>query len=220
MRSKVITPIRITLVMIAWFFCCFEYYREFDHPPFINIGMVLLLFIAGIISVLSSVFDYKTYTRHKKITAFIPTLIALICIAGYFGVREYLLRKDRTPVVLRASSHSGFNTFSIDFRENGTYKCGWDYFMGGADYERGDYSIKDSTIYLDRKNLDRLLKSDKLLIKTMMVKKRREEKKLLKFLFSQPKYDTIPETFLFQLNRYGDTIPKAVKLRYYNVKEN
>ena len=102
---------------------------------------------------------------------------------------------------------------SIDFRENGTYKSGLSGFMAGENFIRGRYVIKDSVIYLDRSNLHGMVLSNKLLMKTMNVARKKQERGLLKSLFGKRKYDTIPETLLLQLNERDDTIPNAVKLR-------
>jgi hypothetical protein len=95
---------------------------------------------------------------------------------------------------------------------NGTYKCGKSSFMGEGYNTRGHYSIKDSIIYLDKSNLYDLVISDKLLMKTIPANKRGQEKNIFDLLFGSHKPDTIPKTFLYQLNNNGDTINSAIVL--------
>jgi len=186
----------------------------FDHHNVFDILPGILLFIASVISVIILFFDYEGYRQTKKLRAFLPSLVGIICVGCYFSLREYLLRQDRTPVVLEAHTNEGLlgTSLSIDFRENGTFKCGRWAFMK-TDFTRGRYTIKDSIIYLDRSDLYGMLNSSKLLMKTMMTAERKQEGSLFKWVFGKRRYDTIPKTFLLQLNAKGDTIPNALRLR-------
>lgn len=206
--------IRILFVVVAWSFSGFTYYWYFDHQNVFDFLPGILIFIASVVSVISLYFDNDGYRQTKKLRAFFPTLVAIICVGCYFGLREYLLRQDRTPVVLAAYANKGLfgTSLSIDFRENGTFKCGRWGFMN-KDFVRGRYTMKDSIIYLDRSNLHDMVISNKLLMKTMMVAERKQERSLLKWLFGKRLYDTIPETHLLQLNTRGDTIPNALRLK-------
>jgi hypothetical protein len=215
-QIKFTTVIRVFVVVFAWSFCCYNYYRKFDHQHFFDFLPGVLIIIASIVSVVSLLFDYAHYLQTKTIRSFFPTLITIICVGCYLGLKEHLLRQDRTAVIFCAYANKGIqSTLSIDFREDGTFKCGQSGFMSGTDFIRGRYYIKDSVIYLNRSNLHGMVNTDKLLMKAMMVARRKRERSLLKSVFGKPRYDTLPETLLLQLNARGDTIPNALRLTVF-----
>jgi hypothetical protein len=206
--------IRTILVAGAWVLCIWQAYSDFNHSHFINIVYPAFLGLASIISLLSFLVDYVRFKKYKKLTFFIPSAVSVLCISALIITSRYLKHQDKTPTVLYASGfYSGLSSISIDFRENGTYKCRKGSFFGDSYYTRGHYLIKDSIIYLDKSNLYDLVKTNWLLMKT--IPKRTKEKKgnLLKLLFGSSNQDTLPETYLFQLDQQGDTIPSAIVFR-------
>ena len=68
-------------------------------------------------------------------------------------------------------------------------------------------------IYLDRSDLYGLVKTDRLLVKDVPQVTPARRKGLLRVLFGPSRNDSLPETYLFQLDRNGDTIPSAIALR-------
>jgi hypothetical protein len=214
-----INPIfRISLILGTWFFCFRKVYLEFTHTHFLDFALPLLIFLAGVISLVSFLIDYGRYKTHKKVSFFLPTLVTVLCISGLFGFDQYLKHQDKTPTVLYASKvYSGLSTISIDFRENGTYRCEKGGLFGDTYYTRGRYTIKDSIIQLDKSNLYDLVKTDRLRMMTIPKNVKVQKGNLLTLLFaSSSKPDTLPETFLFQLDQKNDTIPSALVLRVNN----
>jgi hypothetical protein len=209
--------IRTILILGAWFLCVRKIYVDFDHSYWLdNLVPTALIVLASTISLLSFLVDYICYKRGKKLVFFIPTAVSVLCIATLIITTDRLKQQDRTPTILYASFHNGLSTVTIDFRENGSYKCKKGNFMGDSYYTRGHYSIKDSVIYLDKSNLYELVKTDRLLMKTIPKNAKAKKESLLRLLFGSSKPDTLPETFLFQLNHQGDTIPSAIVFRVNN----
>ena len=214
----VINPIvRTILILGVWLLCFRKISLDFNHSYFLDFTRPLLFFLAGIVSLLSFFVDYRRYKAEKRLAFFTPTAASLLCIIALIGTNQHLKQQDRTPTILYASKfYSGLNTISIDFRENGTYKCKKSSFMGDGYYIRGRYSIKDSVIYLDKSNLYDLVRTDRLEMMTILKSAKGKNKNLLTLLFGESKPDTLPETYLFQIDAKGDTIPSAIVLRVNN----
>ncbi|GAA4747579.1 hypothetical protein GCM10023229_29770 [Flavisolibacter ginsenosidimutans] len=175
------------------------------------------MLLASIISFLSFLVDYVRYKTDKKPVSFAPTTISLLGIAALIVTNHHLKQQDKTPTVFYAyKSYEWLNSISIDFRENGTYKCEESIFMGDRYFTRGRYLIKDNIIYLDKSNFYDLVKTDKLLMKTIPKNVKVKKSNLLTLLFGPSRPDTLPETYLFQLDHRGDTIPSAIVLRLDN----
>jgi hypothetical protein len=201
---------------VTWFFCCRKIYLDFTYNRFLDSTLPLLIFVAGIVSLISFLVDYGRYKASKKLTLFFPTFVSVLCITALFVTNLYLKHQDKTPTILYASRfYDRLSTISLDFRENGTYKCEKRSFMCSSYYTRGQYSIKDSIIYLDKSNLYDLVKTDRLQMMTIPKSSKSKGGNLLTLLFGS-KADTLPETYLFQLDNIGDTIPSAIVLRVNN----
>lgn len=215
----VINPtFRTFLILGTWFFCFRKIFLDFTHIHFLDFALPLLIFLAGVISLLSFLVDFGRYKAQKKISLFFTTFVSVLCIAGLIGFDQYLKQQDKTPTVLYASKfYSGLSTISIDFRENGTYKCEKGGLFGDTFYTRGRYTIKDSIIQLDKLGLYDLVKTDRLRMMTIPKNAKAQKRNILTLLFaSSSKPDTLPETFLFQIDQKNDTIPSAVVLRVNN----
>lgn len=211
---KILTNLffRIVLILAAWFFCIRKLYLDFNQRRFLDFDLPGLIVLSSFISLLSFWIDYVRYKKSKRLVFFIPTAFTVISIAVVIGTNHYLKQQDRTPTVLFASSsYRGLN-LSIKFRENGTYKCTKDSFFGTDYYARGKYSIKDSVVYLDKTNLFDLVITDKLKMVTIPHTEEKKKNNLIKKLFGTSTSDTLPKTYLFQLDSKGDTIPFAIRL--------
>ena len=201
--------LRSFLILGAWFLCVRKIYIEFDHSYFFDeLAPTLLIILASIISLISFFVDYARFKVIRKPVYFIPTFISVLGIASLIVIFVKLKQQDKTPIIL--SAHKG--AISIYFRENGTYKCTESSgFMGDSYSIRGKYKIKDSIIQLDKSNLFDQINTDKLLMRA--VPKNMEDKKdLLTWLFPSKK-DTLPETYLFQLDSKGNTKKSSIALR-------
>jgi hypothetical protein len=215
----VINPFfRTFLILGTWFFCFRKVYLDFTHTRFLDFALPLLILLAGIISLLSFLVDYGRYKAQKKISLFFTTFVSVLCISGLISFDQYLKRQDKIPTIIYASKfYSGLSTISIDFRENGTYKCKKGDLFGDTYITRGRYTIKNSIIQLDKANIYDLVKTDRLRMMTIPRNMKAQKRNLLTLLFaSSSKPDTLPETFLFQLDQKNDTIPSAIVLRVNN----
>ncbi|MGZ8518225.1 MAG: hypothetical protein ACXWWD_12790 [Chitinophagaceae bacterium] len=213
MKFKHNILLRPALVTGAWAICIYKIYIDFDHHYLLD-DLIHIVFIssASLISITFIYFDYRRYQQQKKPLAFISIAATVICVAILFITINQLRQQDRTQSILYASRlYNGLNSISVDLRENGTYKCGKRHFFSSY-YIRGHYEIHDSIIYLDRQNLHNLLTSDKLLIKTIPQKDTLRLKNILSLLFGSPKADTLPNTFLYQINDKGLPMDSAIIL--------
>jgi hypothetical protein len=215
MQSRRNTIIRTVLILAVWTFCIYKIYIDFDHSYWFDdlIHKTLIVF-ASIVSLVCFYIDFRRYKKHKMLSAFISPTATCLSIIALFVTTDRLKAQDRIPTLFyAANSYSGLNSISIDFKKNGTYKCGKSIFFGDNYYTRGRYTIKDSVIYLDKSNLYNLFVSDKLLLKTIPQKDTAKKQGLIGLLFGLAKSDNSPEIFLFQIDNKGDTISSAIALR-------
>ncbi|HOZ68932.1 MAG TPA: hypothetical protein PLU11_10280 [Chitinophagaceae bacterium] len=157
---------------------------------------------------------------NKSKTAFISTIVTIVAVFSLIWMLDRLKDQDRTPVIIHAF-RSGLEPemFSIDFRGNGTYKCGKGLFLGNHHYMRGRYTIKDSILILDRSNLYNQIISNRLLLKTIpQADSLKRKQGFLGKLLGLPKPDTTAKTYLFQLDHQSDTIPSALVLKVKWIK--
>jgi len=203
----------------VWLFCIYKIYVDFDHSYwFDDLIHTVLIVLSSIISLIFIYVDFRQYKRQRTIFNLITPTLTIIFIAALIFTINRLNQQDKSPTIMYASKfYSGLNTISIYFRENGTYKCDKSSFMGDSYCFRGHYSIKDSIIYLDKSNLYDLAMSDKLLMKTVPKDITPKKKNILSLILGSPNIDTLPNTFLYQLNVNGDTINSAIVL---NVNRN
>jgi hypothetical protein len=210
------TIIRIILIIAAWSCCGYRVYIDFDHCYwFDDLIHKSLISFASIISVTCIYLDYKRYQGHKTASSFVSGAATIVSVVILLLIVDQLKEQDRTSTILYASKcYSDLNTISLEFRENGTYKCGISIFFGDSYYTRGRYIIKDSIIYLDKSNLYDIIKSDRLLMKLMPKNDTAKKQGLLGILLGLPKpsHDNSPEKFLFQIDNKG-AISSAIALR-------
>lgn len=208
---------RIFLILTAWFFCIRKLYLDFNQSQFLDFDFPGLVVLASFVSLFSFWVDYVRYKKSKRLVFFIPTVFTVLSIAAVMGTNRYLKQQDRIPTVLYASeSYGELTNISIKFRKNGTYKCTKGSFFGTDYYARGKYSIKDSIVYLDKANLFDLVISDRLKMVTIPKTEKEKKRILMDLLPGSDKSDTLPKTYLFQLDSKGDTISSAPILEINN----
>jgi len=71
---------------------------------------------------------------------------------------------DISPIILRANYDGDVNGFSLEFREDGTYKF-FNYSFFGGKYYRGKYILRDGILILDKNNIDNVIRTNKLVIR-------------------------------------------------------
>ena len=108
--------------------------------------------------------DGKVFRATKSKASFLPTIIGTLIVVVYGVTQVTLDNRDNAKLILQANNDGGFNGCGFEFRADGTYK----FFNGsglGVDYSRGNYTIKDSIIILDKSNIDNVIKSKTLIIR-------------------------------------------------------
>jgi hypothetical protein len=212
-KSKSILT-RALLILVAWFICIYWFYIDFDRDYLTkDIMNAIFLVLASVVSMVCIYIDHKGYKQRKSGMAFVSTALTVISIFALYGTLDRLKKQDRTPVVFHAFKQ-GFSGdhFSIDFRDNGTYKCGsgnW-----GQNYTRGHYTVNDSIVQLDKSNLYNVVISNRLLLKTIPKADSLKRKQgFLGKLLGLPKPDTTASIYLFQLDKHGVTISSATVLK-------
>lgn len=116
-----------------------------------------------------------------------------------FGCRN----ENESPVILQATHDEGSNACSFIFRKDKTYE--WLNGSGlGVFSKSGIYNIKDSIIILDKENIDNVIKSKYLFVKTQ------------KALWGQ---DTTV-TYLFQVDSNGIGLKGAAIFLIYIDERN
>lgn len=215
MKRTEIILIRTVLILVVWILCIYRFYSDFDHhyllESFVHAGFLIL---ASVVSLICIYKDLKEYKLHKSKVAFISVTVTLLAVISLYWMLDRLKEQDRTPVMIHAFRGAlEPESFSIDFRENGTYKCGKGRFLGNHHYMRGRYTIQDSILILDRSNLYNQIISNRLLLKTIPKADSLKRKQgFLGKLLGLPKPDTTAKTYLFQLDHQGETIPSALVL--------
>jgi len=177
----------------------------FDTYIFIFIGFAGLLVFA--ITVYKDIFDYL---KTKKGISFIPTFTGLFFLLVILGLNLYINNKTTSATIIKAFYDGDYNGFSIDLKENGEYIMENGSAMG-ATYYYGMYSMKDSTITLDVSNIDNVLKSNRLVLRT------------IQNVYPQdPTADDAKQssTYLIQIDSQGRELTKGLRFRVTEDKRN
>lgn len=199
-----------------WMICIYKIYADYDHfeisDAFIHI---VLIAIALLFTFFVFIGDHSQFKEEKTLLSFVPTGVNAVCIMALLLTHFFLKQQDNTPTVIYGTTKGvPFNYLSIDFRKNNTYKLGRHQFLS-TDYVRGQYTKKDSLIYLEN-GIPGALVSDRLILKTVtlpdsVIKRRKNS---LLNLFSSHEPDTLPETFLFQIDINGKILDSSIYFNY------
>lgn len=200
-NNKILRIIPLT-VFGTWF--TFKLYKSvledffFDGIVFLFIGVIgLSIFIWTIRK------DIQEYKVLKTITSFLPTMTGLSFIMIIIVLHLYQDNKINSPTLIRAFYDGGYNGFSIDLKENGNYIMANGSGLGQS-YFYGKYSIKDSIITLDKSNIDKVIRTNKLVIRTVTN------------IFQQDTIegeDTTYTDWIFQIDKNGKIIDKDFRFR-------
>lgn len=115
----------------------------------------------------------------------------------------YQDNKINSSTLIRAFYDGDYNGFSIDLKENGNYIMANGSGLGQS-YFYGKYSIKDSIITLDKSNIDKVIRTNKLVIRTVTN------------IFQQDTIegeDTTYADWIFQIDKNGKVIDKDFRFR-------
>ena len=156
---------RIIIILIVGSFVYQRIIHQADHEDIFDPEITVLICAVVLVTFFCILFyDRKEYISSKKWQAFIPTTLCILSAINLFATLFHLQQLDKSPSTLYCVSKVvDFNGVSIDFREDGTYKLtSWSI---GADFYRGSYKITDSIITLDKSSIERVIKSDRLVIR-------------------------------------------------------
>jgi len=153
------------LIIIGVYYLYFSV-RNIDNT-FIFDGVIyfllILLFIVFYIITFRN--DFKTFKVLKNYKSFLFTAIGSLIIILNIGCHLYLSSRDNSEVVLKAFYDGDYNGSSLEFRKDGTYKFGNGSGLG-VSIQRGYYSMNDSIITLDKDDIDKVIESKTLVIRS------------------------------------------------------
>jgi hypothetical protein len=141
-----------------------------DSTSFILNDIFLFIFSAiFLISIFRNIkSDLKDYSRDKSKFQLIPSIIGIGFVFSFFIISGIFKLRDHSPIIIKAKSNakSIISDYELEFRENGTYKIAQK-LIEATVYDRGKYTIEDTIILLDNKNINDNLKSNRLAIRTI-----------------------------------------------------
>ncbi len=133
----------------------------FDGLIFLFIGIIGLSFFIWTIRK-----DFQEFKETKNLSSYLPTFTGLVFILTILGLHLYQVSKINSPTLVRAFYDGGYNGFSIDLKENGNYIMANGSGLGQS-YFYGTYTINDSVVTLDKSNIDKVISTNKLVIRTV-----------------------------------------------------
>lgn len=157
---------RSVLLILIGLLVSYRLIKQVDHDfIFDTIINGVLVIVAIVIFAWNVIRDRKDFKQNKRWYAFLPSIIGLLIFILLSATLLALSLRDISPSKLYCVTKIvDFNGASIDFREDGTYKLtSW---CLGADCYRGHYTIQDSIIKLDKKEIEKIIVSDQLLIRS------------------------------------------------------
>lgn len=154
----------IPLIIIGFYYILWTVQNADTEMIFDGIvyGFLILMFLIFLGFAIKE--DLKKYKSDKNWKSFFPTIIGIAFLISFFVVNINLSWRDNSPIIIQAGYDGGFNGAWFEFREDGTYKFG-NHAGIGADYFRGKYELKDSIITLDKNEIDKVIKTNKLAIR-------------------------------------------------------
>jgi len=152
------------LIITGIYYICFSL-KTADNT-FIFDGVIYFILILLFIVFFTITFkhDFKTFKVSKSYKSFFFTAIGTLIIILNIGCQLYLASRDSSEIILKAFYNGDFNGSSLEFRKDGTYKFGNGSGLGEST-QRGNFSVNDSIITLDRNNIDNVIESKTLVIR-------------------------------------------------------
>ena len=168
---------------------------EMIFEEFIYGGIILFFLIFLGISLRKDVLKFK---KNKDLKNFIPSIVGIIILLSFLVVNIVLKYRDNSPIIIQAGYDGGFNGCWFDFRKDGTYKFANSGGIG-ADFFRGKYTLSDSIITLDKMEIYKVIKTNKLAIREI----KNFDSTKIKVIFQIDKnHNIIDKNFYFIVNKY------------------
>ncbi len=176
----------ISFYYILYFIIERDTVETFDPQLILMIFYILFLFINFIIEVIET---FKT----KSILSFTTTVFGLLSIFSFYLINYIIDLRDSSPIIIKSKNIDGV---FLDLREDKTFK-----FSNGnwaeVKISRGNYSLKDSIVILDKNKLDNIEVSKKWVIR---------------------KDTTFNRTYLIQIDKKGKVINENFKFEVISDK--
>lgn len=136
--------------------------------------------------------EHRNSTAQFKLTRYRLTILSVLTLVPIVMIYIHYQKKLNVPTLIKAQRHGVY----ADFKNDGTY-----IIKSGAWASRthfyGKYILRDSIIQIDTSNLDKVLTSNRFLIKHANL----EEEKY------RPDYDRLnTENYLVQIDKAGNEI--------------
>ena len=147
--------------LIKNFIITYEEESVFDDLVLLFLGISFLIFF--LISIYKGI---KYFKLNKNKFELMPIFLGFIIIFTFLGFWYKCEKMDISPIILRANYDGDVNGFSLEFREDGTYKF-FNYSFFGGKYYRGKYTLRDSILILDKNNIDNVIRTNKLVIRNL-----------------------------------------------------
>jgi hypothetical protein len=157
---------RSILVIVIGAVTMYQFIKQADHWTILDMFIDIILGIVTIGCFTWVIYkDWKEYKSNTSESIYKPSLMVGIFTISFIAAEIILSLRDNSPVMLTADNIDDLSSASIDFRKDGTYKLSG-YSVFTIDLFRGNYAIKDSIIALDKSDIDGIIKSNRLAIKT------------------------------------------------------
>ena len=156
----------LSLLVISGIYYLYFSIKTVDNT-FIFDGIIYFLLILLFIVFFTTTFrnDFKTFRVSKNYKSFLFTVIGTLIIILNIGCQLYLSSRDNSEILLKAFYDGDYNGSSLEFRKDGTYKFGNGSGLGES-IQRGSYYIIDTVITLDKNNIDNVIESKTLVLRS------------------------------------------------------
>lgn len=159
--------LRIVLLTFFGSLYIYKLYKISEDDFFLDGIILLFIKVVGLLFLTWTIFkDFIEYKQTKKLTAYIPTFIGSFFILTISSLYFYQDIRSNSPTLIRAYYDGDYNGFSVDLKVNGNYIMANGSGLGQS-YFYGTYLINDSIITLDKSNIDKVITTDKLVIRTI-----------------------------------------------------
>ena len=183
--------IRLIVILGIGIFLTYKIYN-FRFSTFIfDLIIFVGIAIIGIIYWLWSINkDLKQFKLTKNKWFLSGTILGIIFFIITIGINWKNNSYFNKPTLIRGYYDGDFNGSGIDLKKDGTYVFE-NHAMGFSDYIFGSYKIEENIITLDRNDIDNVIKTNKLEIKSYLIKYPEEDK---------------DENFLIQIRENGEQL--------------
>lgn len=156
----------LSLLVITGIYYLYFSIKTADNT-FIFDGVIyfLLILLFTVFFAITIKNDFKSFKVSKNYKSFLFTIIGFLIIIINIGCQLCLSSRDNSEILLKAFYDGDYNGSSLELRKDGTYKFGNGSGLGES-VQRGKYSINDAIITLDKDNIDNVIESKTLVLRS------------------------------------------------------